>query len=331
MRSVRRRHLILGAVGTLALVALVTMPGAMRGKVGDALDGLSQANPAWLWAAGLSLAVMHACSGMAWSAGLRACGTRTRHVDATARYCIGSGVNAVAPAHLGSAARIALFGRAVEGKGAILQVSSVAAAVAAVRTAWFSILFVVAVVIGPMPAWPLALLGLGAAGAVAGAAATRKIKLKARFDPLLDAFRELARSPRKIVLIAILTFAGLVAKVAAAAAIAAALGIDSPWKAAALIVPAVEVASVLPITPGNAGVASAAIAMALASIGVPSSTALAVGIGFGAIEMLCAIGVGLAGALALTGPRIRPQFKLAAVSAATVILAASFGLSVLPV
>jgi uncharacterized membrane protein YbhN (UPF0104 family) len=330
VKAIRRHHLILAVCGTLGLVAVVAVPGALRGKVGEAMNGLAAANAGWMWVAAAALVVMHACGGIAWSAALRACGTRTRHTDAAARYCVGSGVNAVAPAHLGSAARVALFGRAVGGQGAIWRVGGVAAAVGAVRAVWFSFLVVAAVILGPMPAWPLALLAAGAAAAAAGAVLSRRITLRSRLDHLLDAFRELGRSPRKLAGIGLLTLAALAAKVAAAAAIATALGIDNPWKAAALIVPAVELAAVMPVTPGNAGVASAAIAMALASLGVPSTTALAAGIAFGALETLCAVGVGLAGALALAGHRVRPRLRLAAVTTSWAGLACAVVVTVLP-
>jgi hypothetical protein len=53
-----------------------------------------------------------------------------------------------------------------------------------------------------------------------------------------------------------------VAKVAAATALCASFGIDNPVRAALVLVPAVELAAILPLTPGNVGLASAAVALA---------------------------------------------------------------------
>ena len=57
-------------------------------------------------------------------------------------------------------------------------------------------------------------------------------------------------------------------RLAAAAAIAAAFGVDRPLAAALLIIPALDLAGILPLTPGNVGVASAAVAFALKAHGV---------------------------------------------------------------
>ena len=103
---------------------------------------------------------------------------------------------------------------------------------------------------------------------------------------------------------------GPLAKVAAAAAVGLAFGIDNPLKAALIIVPAVELAAILPLTPGNVGLASAAVALALGSQGVDSQTALSAGIAFGGVELLTGMAIGAAGALALAGPvgaAVRPR------------------------
>ena len=101
----------------------------------------------------------------------------------------------------------------------------------------------------------------------------------------------------------------------------AALGIDNPLRAALVIVPAVELAAILPVTPGNVGIASAAVALALGSQGVESKVALSAGIAFGAVELLTGMVIGAAGALALAGPWVRPYVRVAIVGA-TVLLPA---------
>ena len=75
-------------------------------------------------------------------------------------------------------------------------------------------------------------------------------------------------------------------RLAAATAIAAAFGVEQPLVAALLIVRALDLAGILPLTPGNVGVASAAVAFALKAHGVGSEVALTAGIAFGAVETL---------------------------------------------
>jgi len=118
-------------------------------------------------------------------------------------------------------------------------------------------------------------------------------------------------------------------KVGAATAVVAALGIDNPLRAALVLVPAVELAAVLPVTPGNVGLASAAVALALGSQGVEAKTALSAGIAFGAVELLTGVVVGAGGALALAGPWVRPYLRVAVVTAAASVVAIAFGATVL--
>ena len=61
--------------------------------------------------------------------------------------------------------------------------------------------------------------------------------------------------------------AGTVARLGAAAAVAAAVGIPSPFLTALLVLPAIDLAGLIPITPGNIGLKSGAIALALQARG----------------------------------------------------------------
>jgi uncharacterized membrane protein YbhN (UPF0104 family) len=93
--------------------------------------------------------------------------------------------------------------------------------------------------------------------------------------------------------------AALTARVAAAASVAAAFGAHSPLRLALVLVPAVEVAGLLPLTPGNIGIASAAITVALRAAGTPMSSALAIGLGFHALETAAGLSLGAVSALYL--------------------------------
>lgn len=325
----RIRHLVIAAVSTGLLALALARPDLAGRRVADALHGLGEAEPVWLWVAGVAFAATHLIGALAWRAALGACGTQVGRRDAAARYGVGSGLNAVAPAHLGSAARVALFARVVEGEGGVWRVGGVAAAVGAVRAVWLASVIAVATGLGAVPAWPLGCLVAAATVAGVVAVASQRVRNAGRTVHLLDAFRGLGRSPRSLLTIVTLTGAGMAVKLAAAAAVAAALGIEQPLLVAVVLVPAVELAAVLPLTPGNVGVASAAVAVAVSTTGVDARTALGAGIAFGAVETIAAVAVGAAGALALGGAALRPAVRIAAAATATVAVAAAYGITVL--
>ena len=314
--SLRSRHVLAGVVSTTLLAVVAVRPELLGGRVRDAVGGLGDAEASWLWLAAAALAAMQAASGLAWNSALGACRGAPGRGQAMARYAVGSAANALAPAHVGSGLRIALFARITSGEAACWRVTGTAAAVSAVRCVWFAALVVVGAALGAVPAWPLLLLGAFAIVAALAAVVSRRIRSEARLAHLLDAFRELTASPGALARVAALTAAGMAAKLAAAACVAASLGVERPVVAALVIVPAVELAAVLPLTPGNIGVSSAAVALALASLGVAPDTALAAGIAFGALETLAALAAGAAGMLLLTAPRVRPMVRRAAVGTA---------------
>ena len=75
----------------------------------------------------------------------------------------------------------------------------------------------------------------------------------ASFAHSLDAFRVLGRCPRAAARIVGWVGLAMALRIAAAAGIAAAFGIDRPLAAALLIIPALDLAGLLPLTPGNVG------------------------------------------------------------------------------
>jgi len=320
------RQIVLAGLSLALLGVLCASPSLLGDRVGDAVEGLDAARPAWLWLAGLAFAGTSACGALAWRAAIRAGGTPLAAGDATARYCVGAGVNALAPAHLGSALRLALFGRVTE--GGCWTVGGAAAAVGVTRVVWLGGLIALGCVSGVLPAWPLLLIGGVVAAAVAVATLSRRARLPQRLEQTLAALQALASSPRDLVVVAGWALGGAAVKIAAAAAVVTALGIEHPLRAALLIVPAVELAAVMPVTPGNVGVASAAVAFALGAQGVPSDLALSAGVAFGAVELLAAIAVGAAGALGLVGPLLRPYVRFAVATAAYGAVLCAFSLTV---
>ena len=109
------------------------------------------------------------------------------------------------------------------------------------------------------------------------------------------------------------------------AALAAALGLPHPLLVALVICPALDLAGAIPLTPGNVGVASGAVAVALRAAGSASTHALAVGIAIQALETALALVAGTAGALFFARPaRLRAAVELrpAAIGLAAVAAAA---------
>jgi uncharacterized membrane protein YbhN (UPF0104 family) len=174
---------------------------------------------------------------------------------------------------------------------------------------------------------PLAFVGV----ATVVAFSTRRHATHRKVAHVLDAFSTLGRSPRRGAELLAWSATSIGARVAAATAIAAAFGIESPLAAALIIVPALEVAARVGFTPANVGLSSGAVALALDSQGVDLTTALSAGIALNAVETLVGISFGLGSALFVARyPSLR--LKRIAVglggSAACVAVATAVGASV---
>jgi uncharacterized protein (TIRG00374 family) len=72
-----------------------------------------------------------------------------------------------------------------------------------------------------------------------------------------------------------------------------AFGIDAPLPAAGLVLVLMNVATIVPLWPGNVGLVQAAVALPLRNYGVPYATGFAYGLALQAIEIACGVGLGL--------------------------------------
>ncbi len=72
-----------------------------------------------------------------------------------------------------------------------------------------------------------------------------------------------------------------------------AFGIDAPLPAAGLVLVLMNVATIVPLWPGNIGLVQAAVAVPLRNYGVPYATGFAYGLALQAIEIACGVGLGL--------------------------------------
>src|SRR5947209_5217509 len=112
---------------------------------------------------------------------------------------------------------------------------------------------------------------------------------------------------------------------AVATALAAAIGFHRPLVAALLIIPALDVSGLLPLTPENIGIASAAIAIAFQAHGVSFNRGLAAGITLQALETAVGLTIGIASVLWLA-PHPRPARRIALAGA---VVASALGAAVL--
>lgn len=72
-----------------------------------------------------------------------------------------------------------------------------------------------------------------------------------------------------------------------------AFGIDAPLPAAGLVLVLMNIATIVPLWPGNIGLVQAAVALPLRNYGVPYATGFAYGLALQAIEIACGVGLGL--------------------------------------
>ena len=325
--GVGRRGLTAAVLLLAVLLVAVATPQLLGRRVVEALGTLHSADAKYLWLAGIGFVVSVLASAASWRCAIGICGGRLGLTDACARYGAGSLVNTFVPARAGDFLRIALFSRALPNEGRLWTMGGAFAALGAARALVLGAVVTGGALAGVIPAWPLLIAaGLAAAGVVAA--------LVARKTPthLLDAFRELGRdrtaAARLVSWIAISTGGRLTA----ATAVCAALGIPQPVGAAIVILLALDVASLIPITPGNIGVTSAAIAAALQAHGVSFNDGLAAGIAFHAIETAVGIMFGVASLLWLApypSPNARRVALLAGAGSWALGIASAFSATVL--
>jgi hypothetical protein len=226
----------LGIAITIACVLMA--PHQLATEVRTAASREEHGNHVLLLLGASAFALAPILTAAAWRSALQAAGGRLGFVAACSRYGIGSLVNSVTPLHLGDGIRIALFARALP-RGVALQGVGALAALKLAR------LGVIAGVAGVafLNVW------LGVFGAACGAVAVY-----------------LARQKRATELIAFVG-AATAARIGAVTLVLASLQVGSPLKLACAVVPALALASIVTLTPGNLGLASAAVAMSLHAAG----------------------------------------------------------------
>jgi uncharacterized membrane protein YbhN (UPF0104 family) len=299
------RHTIALSLAAVAvLVAVVAALPQLGGRVGEALEVLRGASRPWLVLSFAAFLGSFGCTVAAWRAAFASAGARISPPQAAARLGVGSLVNSVAPAKLGDAVKVALCSRAIEAPGRLWTASGAYAALTATRSLALAGVVVVASVTGAVPLWPVFVL-VGGAGCVAvAAAASTRIRRHPRLELLLSGVSALARSPRALLAVGAWTAGMQLARIGGTVAAAVAFGLPHPLLAALVILPALDLAGAIPLTPGSIGIGSGAVAVALASRGIGTTQALAVGLAIQGIETLVSVATGSAGLAYLVDPPV---------------------------
>jgi len=325
---ISRTMILVSAAAVALLGAAAASPHLLGGHVASAFDALGSAERHWLLLGAAGFVAAFAATVGAWRAALAAAGGRICPKQAAARLAIGSMVNSFAPAKLGDAVKIALCSKAIDAPGRFWTAGGVYAALAAARSLALAAVIVVASASGAMPLWPVFVLCALVGALTAVSSLSGRLRNHPRIAQVLDGLVALRRSPRALASVLGWTAAMQLARLGATMAVAAALGIPHPVLAALIILPALDVASAFPVTPGSIGVGSGAVAVALATRGIGMTQALGVGFAIQALETLVSITAGTLGLLYLApqGAAVRRWTLRLATVGASAGLAAALGL-----
>jgi uncharacterized membrane protein YbhN (UPF0104 family) len=314
-----------------AVVAAASTPQLLGTHVAHAFAAVRGADHNWLALAMLGFAAGFVAAVCAWRAALAASGGRISVVRGTGALGLGALVNTFVPARLGDVVKIALFSRSIDGPDRIWTAGGVYAAVSAGRCLSIAAVVVAASVTGALSFWPVLALCGAVFGVGAFALSSARWRRFHRVAHLLEGFAALERSPRYAAQVLGWSLAVALTRLGAVGALAAALGLPNPLLAALVICPALDLAAAVPLTPGNVGIASGAVAVALQSRGIGMTQALGVGIAIQGLETLVSVCAGVLGAFTFANPSgVAGRWALrAAALGFSVALAAAVGVFVL--
>jgi len=124
--------------------------------------------------------------------------------------------------------------------------------------------------------------------ALAAVASTR-FRRHHRIASFLAGIGSLAADRRALRGVALWTIGMQLCRFAGTVAVVSAFGLPHPFLAALVILPALDLAGAVPLTPGSFGVGSGAVAVALASRGIGMTDALATGLAIQGVETLVSV------------------------------------------
>jgi hypothetical protein len=271
----RRPDRLVLAATTVVFASFISLPSVRASVVGGA-SGLVELDPKSLAAAGASLLLAQAAAALAWQVSLRACGSPVSLRETFGCYGAGSLANSLLPGGVGDALRIELFSRAA-GPGTRWLCGGVYAGISAGRVIVLSVLLSSGVAEGLLPWSFLAVPLFGVA--VIGCATT-----VARQSAGLRRGQFACGASTLTLTSAFWLSIALALRLGAAIDLLHTLSVTKPVAAGIVLLATLGAAGVVTLTPGNVGIASAAIAVALTHAGVAPVQAAAVGIAYHALE-----------------------------------------------
>ena len=315
--------LVLAGVAAALAVGALSLP-LLGHHLTSTLHVLAAASRPWLFAAFFAFLGAFACTVGAWRSALSAAGARLCPRQAAARLGIGSMVNAFTPAKLGDAVKITLCARAIDAPDRMWTATGTYTALAAARSLTLAGLVVAASAAHALPIWPVFLL-VGSAAAVAlTAVASTRFRSHHRIASFLAGVSALARDRGALRGVAVWTVGMQLFRFAGTVAVVFAFGLPHPLLAALVILPALDLAGAVPLTPGSFGIGGGAVAVALASRGIGIADALATGLAIQGVETLVSVTCGSLGLAYLMQPSergTRAAIRVAVVGASTVLAA----------
>jgi len=302
--AVMRRLAALAA--PLALLGCGVAATLLQHRLPDGiLVAARSAAPLPLSLAGIAYALSLGCAAASWRAILAGCGDRLPLADACGRYAVGSLANTLLPGRAGDAVRVGLFVRTLPARSPrLLLVAGAVAALGAAR--WTGLAALALCGAAGSTVAPLALPAAGAVALLPPCGAVLLARRGSRRAETLLAPLRLA-TPADRAAAAGLVAANLAARLAAAALVAVAFDLPHPLGGALLVVPALELAGIVPLTPANVGVAGSVAALAFHLRGAPAGAALAAGLTLHAIETATTLLCGGLAAAALARQSRRPS------------------------
>jgi uncharacterized membrane protein YbhN (UPF0104 family) len=283
----------IAAGGLLALLTLVAIPA--RRSLSEAPTTLLGLHPEPVLLGAAALVAALAASAGAWRCALRSTGAEIRFREAWGCYGIGSLANALLPARLGEAVRVGLFAARLPGEDRRWVSGGACVVVATARGGVYALTCTAATAFGVLPGWTIA-----GPVTVAVATVTAIAVVRRRGRGSLARLRlERALAPGSATALLCWLAVAAAARLTGAASILHGLGVESPLRAALVGLTAMAVAGTIPLAPGAAGVASAAMAVVLARTGVPPGTAVAAAVAFHSVETLASVVFGSSGWLAM--------------------------------
>jgi len=317
--------------GTAAAAALGALSLPLLGRhLTSTFHVLADASRPWLACSFLAFLGAFVCTVGAWRSALSAAGARLCPRQAAARLGIGSMVNAFTPAKLGDAVKITLCARAIDAPDRMWTATGTYTALAAARSLTLAGLVVAASATHALPIWPVFLLVGSAAVVALVAVGSARFRSHHRIASFLAGVAALATDRRALRGVALWTIGMQLFRFAGTVAAVFAFGLPHPLLAALVILPALDLAGAVPLTPGSFGIGGGAVAVALASRGIGMADALATGLAIQGVETLVSVTCGSLGLAYLMQPseRVSRVATRVALVGGTTLLAALLGATI---